>query len=108
MNPGALPAGTGTGEPCMVSAPVLESIENTEMSLEARFATKAKCPEGSCTMTLDSLPPVGSVSLGVSWPVWRSMAKVEMVFDIQFDATTNRAAALGVGVGVGVGEDGDL
>jgi hypothetical protein len=36
------------------------------------------------------------------------MAKVEMVFDMWFDATTNRAAVVGVGVGVGGGVDGDL
>jgi hypothetical protein len=72
MKLGPLPA--GTGEPTVDKRPVLVSIANTEMSLEAILPTYAKCPEGSTAMTLEFIPAVGTVPLRVRWPVWGSMA----------------------------------
>src|SRR5215470_13752673 len=47
-------------------------------------------------MTLELMPPVGTVLLGVSWPVWGSTAKVEMLLEDELATNANLAAAVGV------------
>src|SRR5262249_27137169 len=56
-------------------------------------------PEGSNAMTLDIMPPVGSIALGVSSPVCESTAKVESVFVTWLATIANRCAGGGCGGG---------
>ena len=46
-------------------------------------------------MTREFTPPVGTVSLAVSCPVWESTTKLEMLFEIEFATSTNRGVVAG-------------
>jgi hypothetical protein len=48
-------------------------------------------------MTLEFMPPVGTVPFGVRWPVGGSMAKVEMLLEDELATNAKRVAGAGAG-----------
>jgi len=46
-------------------------------------------------MTLGFVPPVGTVSFAVSWPVLESTVKLETLFEVEFATSASRGAAVG-------------
>src|SRR5690348_15590072 len=86
--------------PTVRKLPVLASMAKIDMSFESRLPTYAKCPEASVVIRRGRVPPVGTVSLGLSRPVAGSTTKVEMSFDCEFTTKAKRGAAEGGWVGV--------
>jgi hypothetical protein len=53
-------------------------------------------------MTLEFMPAVGTVPLGVRWPVWGSMAYVEMLLEDKLATSAKREAPFAGGIDGGV------